>query len=380
MNYELDLRPYLPEELPQAFDELLADGQFLALLPQLFPGIPPAALSAKLRSCHTNLEVQRELVYPLLLQLMAKASQGFELDASALPDRQRHYTFVSNHRDIVLDSALLSVLLVQNGFPTTVQIAIGDNLLIHPWIRTLVRINKSFIVQRSLPARELLQASHEMSRYMHRVIREQDNIWIAQREGRAKDSDDRTQPSVLKMIALGGEGSPADSLREMNIVPVSISYEHDPCDYLKAREMQQKRDNPAHHKTLADDLENMRTGIFGQKGHVHYAMAPEVNSWLDEVEALGLGRSDFFAEVARRIDRDIHRRYRLFPSNYVAADLLENGRRFRQHYTPEHVVDFERYLHSRLQLIRLPQPDHDFLRHQLLTMYANPALNQALAS
>ena len=152
-------------------------------------------------------------------------------------------------------------MLMEEDFRTTVEIAIGDNLLIYPWIKKLVRINKSFIVQRSLSMRQFLESSQRMSRYMHFAVREKhENLWIAQREGRAKDSNDRTQDSVLKMMAMGGEGTPAERLKEMHIVPMAISYEYDPCDILKAIEFQQNRDNPDFKKSRQDDLMNMRTG------------------------------------------------------------------------------------------------------------------------
>ena len=167
-----------------------------------------------------------------------------DVDNDSLADKTKSYTYISNHRDIILDSGFLSVMLVDQG-GDTVEIAIGDNLLIYPWIKRLVRINKSFIVQRGLPMRLMLESSARMSRYMHYTIsQKKQSIWIAQREGRAKDSDDRTQDSVLKMLAIGGEGDVLDRLMEMNIAPLSISYEFDPCDFLKAWEFQLKRDHP----------------------------------------------------------------------------------------------------------------------------------------
>ena len=176
------------------------------------------------------------------------------------------------------------MLLVERGLDT-VEIAIGDNLLIYPWIKKLVRVNKSFIVQRALTMRQMLESSARMSRYMHYTIGEKhQSIWIAQREGRAKDSDDRTQESVLKMLAMGGERDIIDSLTEMNIVPLSISYEYDPCDFLKAKEFQLKRDMPDYHKTTADDLLNMQTGLLGYKGHVHFQPAPCINDKLAQLD------------------------------------------------------------------------------------------------
>lgn len=372
------IRPYTPEELPKVFDELLADEQFCVIMQSFFKDVPLELLKKKLYACPDNLSVQKAFFYPLLEQLMAKCSTGLDMNVEALPDKTQNYTFISNHRDIVLDSALLCKLLIDCGFPNTVEIAIGDNLLIYPWIKKLVRVNKSFIVQRSLTMREMLQSSKCMSEYMHFAVNEKhENIWIAQREGRAKDSNDRTQESVLKMMAMGGEGSAVERLADLNIVPLSISYEYDPCDYLKAKEFQQKRDNPEFKKSREDDLQNMQTGIFGFKGKVHYHAAPCINSWLSELETLPKG--EFFGEVARRIDLDIHRNYSLFACNYIAADLLAAENKYAANYTQEEKAQFEAYLASRIAMIDLENKDEDFLRQTILTMYANPLKNQEQA-
>lgn len=370
-----EIRPYMPEELPGVFDELLADAQFCAIMQSFFKDVPFEMLKQQLYACKDSLQVQKAFFYPLLKQLFAKCSDGYSFDAKAVPDKAANYTFISNHRDIVLDSALLCVVLLEEGFPTTVEIAIGDNLLIYPWIRKLVRINKSFIVQRSLSMREMLQSSMRMSRYMHFAITEKkENIWIAQREGRAKDSDDRTQESVLKMMAMGGEGTPVERLASLNITPLSISYEYDPCDYLKAKEFQQKRDIPGFKKSREDDLLNMQTGIFGYKGRVHYQLAPCINTWLPEVAHLPKG--EVYGEVARRIDHAIFKGYRLYPGNYVAADALSGTNRFQSYYTEAEKATFEKYVSSRMAMVDLENKDETFLRECILKMYANPLLNQ----
>jgi len=373
-----EIRPYSPEELPAVFEELLADEQFMQVALTMLGGMSKEQFKAALSTCVTNLDVQKTFFYPMLKQLLSRCSTGCDMNAEALADKNLQYTFISNHRDIVLDSAFLSMLLVDNGFPTTVEIAIGDNLLIYPWIKKLVRINKSFIVQRSLSMREMLASSMRMSKYMHFAITQKgENIWIAQREGRAKDSNDRTQESVLKMMAMGGEGSMVDRLAELRIVPLAISYEYDPCDYLKAKEFQQKRDNPEFKKSRQDDLQNMQTGIFGYKGRVHYHAAPCINEWLHELSEMP--KTEFFGEVARRIDREIHRAYQLYPCNYIAADLLENVNQRTDHYTAEDLAKFEKYLAERIAMVDLENKDEAFLRESILRMYANPLFNQQAA-
>lgn len=373
-----EIRPYSPEELPQIFKELTEDTAFQQVLSVIMPGVTMEMFKLQLQHCKTNLDFQKAFCYKFLHDLIDKCSDGFDMDCTAISDKSKNYTFISNHRDIVLDPGFLSVGLIDNLFPTTVEIAIGDNLLIFDWIKKLVRVNKAFIVQRALTMRQMLESSARMSRYIHFAItQKQENVWIAQREGRAKDSNDRTQDSVLKMLAMGGEGDIIDRLQELNIIPLSLSYEYDPCDYLKAMEMQQKRDIEGFKKSQQDDLNNMQTGIMGYKGHVHFQAAPCIN---EELEALrGLSKTEVFTKVSELIDRHIHLNYRLYPGNYVAHDLLTGTDRFADRYTPENKVRFESYLQQRISLITLPDKDEAFLRQCLLTMYANPAINHQKA-
>ena len=207
MNQEFDeIRPYHDEELPVIYEELIADPAFRQVAEAAMPGLPFQMLAAQMRACKTKQEFQVGICYNILKRIIREATQGVTFDNSAQPEKGGAYTYVSNHRDIVLDSGFLSMMLVEQG-QDTVEIAIGDNLLIYPWIKKLVRINKSFIVQRALTMRQMLESSARMSRYMHHTIRDKhQSIWIAQREGRAKDSNDRTQESILKMMAMAGEG------------------------------------------------------------------------------------------------------------------------------------------------------------------------------
>ena len=369
-----DIRPFDPEELPAAFERLLSDAQFQQVLGYLYPGVPLEAVKTKMMACKTNLEFQLAFCYGFLKDLMAKASKGFDMNVEAV-DVTKRYTFVSNHRDIVLDSALLDVLLYDAGFNTTCEIAIGDNLLSLPWVKDLVRLNKSFIVQRSLSPREFLMASKKMAEYMHYVVGEKnDNIWIAQREGRAKDSNDRTQPSILKMMAMGGEGSPVDRLRQLHIVPLAISYEYDPCDFLKAAEFQLRRDVPGWKKTALDDVNSMRTGIMGYKGEVHYHCAPCIDGFLDNLSP-DIPKTKVFDVIAEHIDKEIFRNYRLYPSNYIALDMLEGNEAHAGRYAADDKAAFEKYLQGQIARIDIPNKDEAFLRERMLTMYANPARN-----
>ena len=369
------IRPFEPDELPDVFDRLLQNEQFSSVLAYLYPDVPKEALAAKMHACKDNLDFQKTFCYGFLVQLLARLSKGCDIDIASL-DTDSRYTFISNHRDIVLDSALLDKLLIDAGFNTTCEIAIGDNLLKLPWVKDLVRVNKSFIVERALSMREMLMASKRLSEYMHFVIAEKnDNIWIAQREGRAKDSNDRTQEAILKMMVMGGEGSIIDRLKQLHLVPLAISYEYDPCDYLKAAELQARRDNPSWQKGPMDDVTSMQTGIMGYKGYIHYQCADCIDSYLDTIPA-DTPKTELFRLIADHIDRQIFAGYRLYPNNYVALDLLHGDSAHADHYTAEDKAQFEAYLKDQLDKIEMEGKDDAYLREQMLKMYANPAINQ----
>jgi len=371
-----EIRPYEPDEMKQAFEDLLNDRQFNVVMKGFTPWLPKSVRNGLLRlafkGVKTPLDFQKRFMKPIVNHIIRKHTDGCSFDdshlSSLISQRDDRFTFVSNHRDIVLDSAFLDVKLFEAGYPTTVEIGIGDNLLIYPWIKRLVRMNKAFTVRRGLSLRETLAASQLMSRYIHfAVTQKKENIWIAQREGRAKDSNDRTQEAVLKMLAMGGD------LSELNIVPLTISYEYDPCDYLKAQEFQQKRDNPAFKKSRQDDLDNMKTGIFGYKGRVVYRTAAPVNTWLDDLK--DLPKTEYYKAVAERMDQEIHRGYELYPCNYIALDELHGDQANSAHYTAADKQRFEAYLTGQLAKISLPNKDEAFLRERILTMYANPLVN-----
>ena len=377
MEYDIkefdEIRPYEAGEMKQAFNDLLNDRQFSLMLKGFVPWLPKGLRNGLLKlafiGVKTPLDFQKRFMKPIVWHIVHRYADGLDFDDKLLSDdKSQRYIFLSNHRDIVLDSAFLDVLLVKAGYPTTVEIGIGDNLLIYPWIKRLVRMNKAFTVRRGLTAHEMMRSSQLMSRYIHYAVTEKkENIWIAQREGRAKDSSDHTQDAVLKMLAMGGE------LRELNICPLTISYEFDPCDYLKAQEFQQKRDNPAFKKSRQDDLDNMKTGIFGYKGRVHYHCGTPINQWLAELD--GLPRNEYFQQLSQRIDQEIHAGYRLYPCNYIALDELDGNQAHADHYTSNDKDRFEQYLQDQLAKIKIPNKDEAFLRERILTMYANPLRN-----
>lgn len=373
-----EIRPYMPSELPAVYEELIADPEFQSAMSYAFKQLPFEKIAALMRGSATNLDFQKALVYPFLQGLIAKYSSGISMTFDN-KEALHNALCISNHRDIILDSAFLCMLMVEH-IGNTVEIAIGDNLLIRPWIKKLVRVNRSFIVQRSASIREMLASSKRLSSYIHHTICERNQpIWLAQREGRAKDSNDATQEGLIKMLSMYSNGELLDALKVLNLSPTTISYEFDPCDYLKAKEFQQKRDNPEHKKSPMDDLLNMQTGLYGYKGAIHYHIAAPIN---DKIDALSrsMGKNEKTAAVARIIDSEIHRNYRLWPVNYYYYELLTGDTQFAVKYTSEDKEKLDTYLAQRIAMVDLPDKDEAFLRTKILEMYANPLINYLKAT
>ena len=373
-----DIRPYLPEELPQVFEELIADPEFQAAMSYAFQGMPFEQIAGAMRASKTNLDFQKALVYPFLKGVIKKLASEFELTYEK-KEELGNALCISNHRDIIMDSAFLCILYVET-IGNTVEIAIGDNLLIRPWIKKLVRVNRSFIVQRSASIREMLASSKRLSQYMHHTIAERKQpIWLAQREGRAKDSNDRTQEGLIKMLSMYSSGDIIDALKELNLAPTTISYEYDPCDYLKAKEFQQKRDNPEWKKAPQDDLINMKAGMCGYKGGIHYHISACINDEIDRIDR-SLGKNEKTAAVARIIDRHIHSNYKFWAINYYFYELLTGDTRFADKYTAEEKARLDAYLQGQIEKIDLPDRDNEFCRTKILEMYANPVKNYLIAT
>jgi len=370
-----DIRPFRDEELPDAITRLLQDPMFNAILPFVAPIIPEEKLKADLRALKSIYEFQHTLIHTFMTGLGKRTTDALDLSGFKYLDKTKNYTYVTNHRDIILDSAFLNIMMMDKGIDTF-EIAIGDNLLMYPWISDLVRINKSFLVKRNLSIRQQLDSSLELSSYIYnRVVDSKVSVWIAQREGRAKDSDDRTQESVLKMLNLGGSGSVLENLASLNIVPVTISYEYDPCDYLKAKEMQQKRDDPDYIKTQREDLLNMKTGMTGYKGRVFYKICPCISNELLNMEG-EMHKNELFTKIARLMDNRIHRNYHLYPGNYIATDMLDGLDTFAHCYSVKEKEQFAVYLEKQLGKIDLEGKDEPFLRKRMLEMYSNPLKNK----
>jgi hypothetical protein len=370
-----DIRPYYDDEVAPVIERLLKNPQFRQIMYFLYPEEKVKETERLMQTFTNQHDFQHQLMTKLVWDVLNRTDSVVTCSGFENVSPETACTYISNHRDIVLDASILSVLLAANGFET-MEIAIGDNLLLTDWIRDLVRLNRSFIVKRSLPMRQMLEASKHLSKYIHFTIKDKkQSIWIAQREGRAKDSNDRTQDSVLKMLAMGSEQHFLKSLAELNLTPLTFSYEYDPCDYLKAKEFQQKRDNPDFKKTQEDDLLNMRTGMFGYKGKIHLQVGHTINPTLLNLDD-ALERNELAAQTASIIDNEIFRNYKFFPVNYIAYDRLGGNNFFCKQYTPEDVENYEWYFQQQLDKIDLPDKDIPYLMEKMEEMYANPVENQ----
>ncbi len=375
-----DIRPVDDTEVHRVITELLEDQGFRNAVKYVNPNMPWETFSAIMATFHTKSQFQGGIIAPIVWGLAEKTSTNITHSGWENINGNEAHTCISNHRDIILDAGLLNIVRHQRGLDTT-EIAIGDNLFVYPWIEKLVRLNKSFVVRRGISVRQMLEASKHLSDYIHHTItQKKESVWIAQREGRAKDSSDRTQESVLKMLALmPPDASHLEALRELNIVPLTVSYEFDPCDYLKAAEFQLKRDNADYKKTQADDLKNMETGLMGFKGRIHFRLGKPLNGVIDSV-CKGADKQQIFTRIATAIDAEIHRNYELYPINYVAYDLLHPDNSFAHRYTAEEKAHATDYIENQLAKINIPNKDDNFLRNKMLEMYSNILKNYITAN
>ena len=365
------IRPYEDNEIHEVFERLKEEKTFLELIHFLYPNFSVEDFLNQLLKIKTIREFQFQVIYPYVKEIIKNTTEGISFSGLDKLDPESSYLYISNHRDIVLDSAILNILLVENGFDTT-EIAIGDNLLIFPWITDLVKLNRSFIVKRNLPTRQLMDSSQRLSAYIRYVLNtKRRSVWIAQREGRSKDGDDRTQISLLKMLNIAGESSINKNFESLNIVPVSISYELDPCDYLKAFEFQQKRDDKSYQKTQNDDLKHMGAGLKGRKGRVHFAFGTPLNKV--NISNDNDSKNDQIAKIGQLIDEQIHKNYKLWPANYIACDYLCPEQQYRNKYSEEDLRKFKYYIEDHIN--RISNPDREFIFDTLMEMYANPVRN-----
>lgn len=366
-----DIRPFRDEEVPEVIERVLKNKNFGQLIEFVYPDTSPEQVYRMMRTCQTVFDFQRNISRTAVKAVLKGSSDSLTWSGFEHISRDKGHLFISNHRDIVLDSAILNICLIDESIPTT-ETAIGSNLLNSSLAADLSKLNRNFIVKRNVPQKEMYTNSLKLSAYIHQAIKNRDtSVWLAQKEGRTKDGLDLTQPGLLKMLTIGFDGSYAECFKSLNILPMSISYEYDPCDYLKTNEIKQLRKNNSYQKSKHEDLQSMMTGALGYKGRIHLQIAPSFN---EEIEALRdeQNKNEKIRILAKMIDQKIHNHYRLWPSNYIAFDLLNGQNQMVDKYSTEERERFESYLQKQLSKIK----DADELdREIMLQMYSNPVLS-----
>ena len=368
-----EIRPYYDDEVPAIMTRLLADPVFTRVLHNLYTDdakikeIRDAMLQTR------NVEsFQLRFMVPFLEGILKSSTRGLTIGGLEHLKQDESYLFISNHRDIVLDSALLNVEMYKFGYKST-EIAIGSNLLVYQWIEDLSRVNRSFIVKRNIPVRQMLEASNLLSAYIRQTVTNNGNsIWIAQREGRSKDGLDLTSPAVLKMLNMSNNLKFNRGFEELRIVPMSIAYEIEPCGNEKVAELLKRQADPDFHKSEKDDLLSMVSGLKNQKGRIQIQFsAPISHAVLKGLSKVG-NINDRLKRLADYIDSQIYTNYKLFPNNYIAYDLYYNCNKYVDQYTIEEQTSFIELTHQRLKLVN---EDREEAMELWLKMYSTPVFS-----
>lgn len=367
-----DIRPLTDAEARPTLLKYTDNPAIFKLIKYIYPSWKQADTNEKIASIDSIKKFHEILVYPGLQACISKSTSSFTHSGLEHLDPNTPYLFITNHRDIVLDSSLLFYILQQEGYLTG-QSAIGDNLIISDLVRDIVRLNQSFLVHRNLNARESIIRLKTLSSYMHQVLFEQKkSIWISQREGRTKDGNDQTYPGILKMIALCQEDK-IDYLLNCKIVPVSISYEYDSCDQLKAKEtLQQELSGGNYKKEAMEDMNSIIYGITQQKGAVHFAFGEEITAENTTLHSSTLPEQ--YKELCQHIDHQIHKNTKLTATHYIAHDLLHNSHTYAAHYTSSQKQGFTSYLNTILSVHQNAFDSQAYKQH-FLSIYANTLHN-----
>jgi 1-acyl-sn-glycerol-3-phosphate acyltransferase len=368
-----DIRPYRDEEIPGMMIKLLDDPIFTKVLRKMFRDEDKCReIEDAMRLTTTVESFQRRFMVPFLDNIIETSTQGLFLGGLENLKKRGSYLFISNHRDIVLDSALLNVEMYKYGYTPT-EIAMGSNLLISPWIEVISRVNRSFIVKRNIPVKQMLESSKKLSAYIRNCVKNNgDSIWIAQREGRAKDGFDQTQPSLLKMLNMSNRKGFVGGFRELKIVPMAISYEIEPCGNEKVAELLKRQADTDYQKTELADMLSMASGLKNQKGRIQIQFGAPIDRSVLKKIALEAHTNERLKRLAEHIDHQIYRNYRLYPNNYIAYDAFYKCKKYADQYTLEEKEVFFELTHQRLKLVN---EDRAEAMELWLKMYSTPVAN-----
>ncbi len=366
-----EIRPFYDDEVNASLQIVARHPMMKALMSFTFPDRDEDFWINEFKKIHSINDFQSQFISQTVLQILERSSEGLTTSGFENLDKNQSYLFISNHRDIVLDTSLLNLVLLNGGFVMTSS-AIGDNLVKKPFLHILAKLNRNFLVQRGVSIREQLSSSRTLSEYIYSLlIQENRSVWMAQREGRAKDGNDMTQQGVLKMLAMSaGDRSLTEFFKTLKIVPLSISYEYDPTDSLKMPQLMAKSRNEIYVKDDNEDFTTMLSGVLGQKKRIHLHAGKILDKELDNIASQCDNKNRQLQAIAQIIDDSIIQNYRLWPTKYIAYDLLHNTDRFAMHYTVDEKQLFERRLD-----LRIDSSDVD-LKQRFLEMYANPVINK----
>jgi 1-acyl-sn-glycerol-3-phosphate acyltransferase len=365
------IRPFYDTEVNEALQSVIPHPMMKALMNFTFPEVEDEVWKEQLRKTHSIRDFQCNFIYYTVQKILEKSSEGLTTSGFEHLEKNESYLFISNHRDILLDTTLLNASLFQNGFLMTAS-AIGDNLVKKSFVKTLAKLNRNFLVLRGLSPREMLQSSKLLSEYMGQLLlHENRSVWIAHREGRTKDGNDETNPGVLKMIGMASdEKEVMQYFKKLKIVPVSISYEYDPTDALKMPQLLAEANNEVYVKTKDEDFNTILSGVMGQKKRIHIHVGKVLDTEIDQIIAENDNSNKQIQALAQEIDDVILSNYKLWPTNFIAYDLLYKTNAYSHLYTPQEKSLFERRLEMRIDL------ENPIALEGFLSMYANPVVNK----
>jgi 1-acyl-sn-glycerol-3-phosphate acyltransferase len=365
------IRPFYDSEINEALHDVVNHPMMKTMMNFTFPEVEDEVWKDQLKKTHSIRDFQCNFIYNTIQKVLEKSSEGLTTSGFEKLEKNTSYLFISNHRDILLDTTLLNVCLFEHGLVMTAS-AIGDNLVKKAFLSTLAKLNRNFLVLRGLTPREMLQSSKLLAEYMGQLLlRENRSVWIAQREGRTKDGNDETNPGVLKMIGMGSdEANLMDYFKKLRIVPVSISYEYDPTDVLKMPQLMAESKNEVYVKDKNEDFMTIISGIMGTKKRIHISVGDVLDTEIDQIVAENDNSNKQVQALAQVIDDSILKNYQLWPTNFIAYDILNETDKFSHLYKESEKSLFERRLEMRIG------SDNPVTRQGFLSMYANPVVNK----
>ena len=365
------IRPYYDTEVNEGIRSCINHPMMKAIMDFTFPDVDDEVWKEQLKRTHSIRDFQCNFIYQSVQKVLEKSSEGLTTSGFEKLEKNTSYLFISNHRDIILDTSLLNVCLFDHGLVMTAS-AIGDNLVKKDFLLKLSKLNRNFLVQRGLPPRELLQSSKLMAEYIGQLLlRENRSVWIAQREGRTKDGNDATHSGVLKMLGMGSdEKNLMDYFKKIKIVPVSISYEYDPTDALKMPQLMAESKAEIYVKEKNEDFITLLSGIIGQKKRIHIHVGDVLEKEIDALVLENDNNNKQIQALAQAIDDSILQSYKLWPTNYIAYDLLNKTDKYSAHYTEDEKSLFERRLEMKID------GSNEIMVEGFLNMYANPVVNK----